>query len=53
MFIGKIQASNPARQYLGYVDKAASDKKVVKNVFHFGDAAFISGKSMFYYNDKL
>ncbi|KAJ8726236.1 hypothetical protein PYW07_000934 [Mythimna separata] len=43
VFIGKIQASNPARQYLGYVDKAASDKKVVRNVFHFGDAAFISG----------
>ncbi|XP_047041487.1 long-chain fatty acid transport protein 4-like [Helicoverpa zea] len=43
VFIGKIQAHNPARQYLGYVDKAASEKKVVKDVFQFGDAAFISG----------
>ncbi|XP_075992101.1 long-chain fatty acid transport protein 4-like [Anticarsia gemmatalis] len=43
VFIGKIQAHNPARQYLGYVDKAASEKKVVNNVFQYGDAAFISG----------
>lgn len=42
-FIGKIQANNPARQYLGYVDKAASEKKVVHNVFEYGDSAFISG----------
>uniref|UniRef100_A0A2A4K8S3 Very long-chain fatty acid transport protein n=1 Tax=Heliothis virescens TaxID=7102 RepID=A0A2A4K8S3_HELVI len=43
VFIGKIQAHNPARQYLGYVDKDASEKKVVRNVFQIGDAAFISG----------
>ncbi|CAB3249824.1 unnamed protein product [Arctia plantaginis] len=43
VFIGKIQSQNPARQYLGYVDKAASEKKIVKNVFSYNDAAFISG----------
>ncbi|XP_037297680.1 long-chain fatty acid transport protein 4 [Manduca sexta] len=43
VFIGKIQAHNPARQYLGYVDKTASEKKVVRDVFKHGDAAFISG----------
>lgn len=43
VFIGKIQAKNPARQFLGYVDKTASEKKVVRNVFTHGDSAFISG----------
>lgn len=43
MFIGKIQPNNPSRQFLGYVDKAASEKKVVRDVFAKGDAAFISG----------
>ncbi|KAI5635962.1 AMP-binding enzyme domain-containing protein [Phthorimaea operculella] len=43
VFIGKINHSNPARQYLGYVDKAASEKKVVRDVFCKGDEAFISG----------
>ncbi|XP_053625526.1 long-chain fatty acid transport protein 4-like [Plodia interpunctella] len=43
VFIGKISANNPSRQYLGYVDRAASAKKVVRDVFTKGDAAFISG----------
>ncbi|XP_041977078.1 long-chain fatty acid transport protein 4-like [Aricia agestis] len=42
-FIGKILPDNPAREYLGYVDKAASEKKIVRNVFAHGDSAFISG----------
>lgn len=42
VFIGKI-SDNPARAYLGYVDKTASDKKIVRNVFSHGDSAFISG----------
>jgi solute carrier family 27 (fatty acid transporter), member 1/4 len=42
VFIGKI-TSNPSRAFLGYVDKGASDKKVVKDVFAKGDAAFLSG----------
>lgn len=43
VFIGKISPDNPTRQYLGYVDKSASDKKIIRNVFKRGDAAFISG----------
>ncbi|XP_063838759.1 long-chain fatty acid transport protein 4-like [Ostrinia nubilalis] len=43
VFIGKISHNNPSREYLGYVDKAASEKKVVKDVFAHGDLAFISG----------
>lgn len=46
MFIGKISPDNPTREYLGYVDKSASDKKIIRNVFKRGDAAFISGKLM-------
>ncbi|CAG5056666.1 unnamed protein product [Parnassius apollo] len=43
VFIGKISPNNPTREYLGYVDKSASEKKVVRDVFKFGDSAFISG----------
>lgn len=34
---------DPSRAFLGYVDKAASSKKVVRDVFKKGDSAFISG----------
>ncbi|KAG7311656.1 hypothetical protein JYU34_002710 [Plutella xylostella] len=43
VFIGKISPNNPARAFLGYVDKAASEKKLVRDVFKHGDSAFISG----------
>lgn len=43
VFIGKINPNNPSRAFLGYVDKAASDKKIVRDVFNYGDSAFISG----------
>ncbi|XP_021197440.3 long-chain fatty acid transport protein 4 isoform X1 [Helicoverpa armigera] len=43
VFIGKIKPNNPSRAFLGYVDKAASDKKIVRDVFNYGDSAFISG----------
>ncbi|XP_026756910.2 long-chain fatty acid transport protein 4-like [Galleria mellonella] len=43
VFVGKISTTNPSREFLGYVDKVASDKKVVRNVFQQGDSAFISG----------
>ncbi|KPJ11959.1 Long-chain fatty acid transport protein 4 [Papilio machaon] len=43
VFIGKISPNNPTREYLGYVDKSASEKKVVRDVFKYGDSAFISG----------
>ncbi|XP_075992100.1 long-chain fatty acid transport protein 4-like isoform X2 [Anticarsia gemmatalis] len=43
VFIGKIKPNNPSRAFLGYVDKEASDKKIVRDVFTHGDSAFISG----------
>lgn len=43
VFIGKITANNPTRAFLGYVDKKASSKKIVNDVFRRGDAAFLSG----------
>ncbi|XP_045470323.1 long-chain fatty acid transport protein 4-like isoform X1 [Harmonia axyridis] len=43
VFIGRIIANNPSRAFLGYVDKKASDKKVVNDVFYHGDKAFLSG----------
>lgn len=43
VFIGKIIPGNPSRAFLGYVDKKASEKKIVRDVFKIGDAAFISG----------
>lgn len=42
-FIGKIIPNNPSRAFLGYVDKQASSKKIVHNVFKKGDSAFLSG----------
>ncbi|XP_072401319.1 long-chain fatty acid transport protein 4-like isoform X2 [Diabrotica undecimpunctata] len=43
VFIGKIIPNNPSRAFLGYVDEEASKKKVVHDVFHHGDSAFLSG----------
>lgn len=43
VFIGKIIPNNPSRAFLGYVDKAASQKKIVSDVFQHGDSAFLSG----------
>lgn len=43
VFIGKIIKGNPSREFLGYVDKKASEKKIVHDVFKKGDMAFLSG----------
>ncbi|XP_065076114.1 long-chain fatty acid transport protein 4-like [Ochlerotatus camptorhynchus] len=43
VFIGKILPNNPSRAFLGYVDKSASEKKIVRDIFKKGDAAFLSG----------
>ncbi|XP_065353304.1 long-chain fatty acid transport protein 4 [Cloeon dipterum] len=43
VFIGKIIPNDPIRAFLGYVDKSASEKKVVRDVFKIGDSAFLSG----------
>ncbi|XP_012539295.1 long-chain fatty acid transport protein 4 isoform X1 [Monomorium pharaonis] len=42
-FIGKISPNNPTRAFLGYVDKKASEKKVIYDVITKGDSAFLSG----------
>ena len=57
--IGKI--GNDARsEYTGYVDKVASDKKILRDVFEKGDAWFRSGDLMrtdsdgyFYFVDRI
>lgn len=43
VFIGKIIPHDPSRAFLGYVDKSASEKKIVRDVFKRGDSAFLSG----------
>lgn len=43
VFVGKIISNDPSRAFLGYVDQAASKKKIVYDVFNRGDSAFISG----------
>lgn len=43
VIVGKIIESNPSRQFLGYVNHKDSEKKVVRDVFEKGDAAFLSG----------
>ncbi|KAL0849047.1 hypothetical protein ABMA28_013410 [Loxostege sticticalis] len=43
MFIGLIAQGNASREYHGYVDKTDSNKKLVRDVFQKGDAAFVSG----------
>lgn len=42
-FVGKIIESDPTRAFDGYANKEASEKKIVRNVFKHGDAAFASG----------
>lgn len=44
-FVGKI-SSDPSRAFDGYVDEEASKKKVIYDIFDFGDSAFISGDIM-------
>lgn len=43
LFVGKIAPKDPAREFTGYSDKKASEKKVVQNVFNEGDKWFNSG----------
>ena len=41
--LGRIDSSDPRAEFTGYLDPAASDKKVVRNVFAEGDAWFRTG----------
>jgi fatty-acyl-CoA synthase len=58
--IGKIANDDARSEYSGYVDKAASDKKVLRDVFTRGDAWFRTGDLMktdgegyFYFIDRI
>ena len=42
-FVGQIVKNHPVRDFDGYADKAATQKKIVKNVWKSGDMCFRSG----------
>ena len=42
-FVGKIVKNNPSRSFDGYVDKSATEKKIVRNVISNNDMWFRSG----------
>lgn len=59
MFIGLIKQGNASREFNGYLDKEASAKKVIENVFKKGDRAFLTGDILvqdelgyFYFKDR-
>lgn len=43
MFIGLIKEGNASREFNGYLDREASMKKIIENVFVKGDKAFVTG----------
>jgi len=43
MLIGLIESNDPTREFHGYVDKKASNKKIMTNVFKRGDKYFLTG----------
>nr|KAG5710616.1 hypothetical protein BaRGS_013262 [Batillaria attramentaria] len=40
---GKIVKGNPVREFDGYVNKGATEKKILRDVFKKGDQAFMTG----------
>ncbi|MFZ4605723.1 MAG: long-chain-acyl-CoA synthetase [Caulobacter sp.] len=58
--IGRIDTSDPRTTFTGYADKAATEKKVLRDVFQKGDAWFRTGDLMrqdadgyFYFIDRI
>ena len=41
--VGKIITGDPFREFDGYVNKQATEKKTAKHVFRKGDMAFLTG----------
>ncbi|CAL1533981.1 unnamed protein product [Lymnaea stagnalis] len=57
--MGKIVKGDPVREFDGYVDDNATSKKIIKDVFKKGDAAFSTGDILimdelgyFYFRDR-
>ena len=42
--VGKIVIGDPTREFDGYVNRKASEKKTARDVFRKGDMAFLTGK---------
>jgi fatty acid transporter, putative len=60
LLIGKIENNHPFKDFSGYVDKAATTKKIIKDVFQKGDSYFSSGDLLtmdeygyFYFTDRF
>jgi fatty-acyl-CoA synthase len=58
--IGEIKATDARAEFSGYADKAASEKKILRDVFEKGDAWFATGDLMrqdeegyFYFVDRV
>ncbi|KAJ8679470.1 hypothetical protein QAD02_015257 [Eretmocerus hayati] len=59
MFIGLIKQGNASREFNGYLDREASKKKIIEDVFVRGDKAFLTGDILvqdefgyFYFKDR-
>ena len=46
-FVGKIIKGDPVKDFHGYADKKATEKKIARDVFAKGDYCFLSGKIIF------
>lgn len=44
--VGKIVKGDALREFDGYVNKQATDKKVCPDVFKKGDIAFLTGRNL-------
>lgn len=46
-FVGKIVQNHPSRGFDGYVDKTATDSKIIRDVLRRGDSYFRSGDLLY------
>lgn len=46
-FVGKIVKNHPSRSFEGYLDKAATDSKIIRDVLKKGDMYFRSGDLLY------
>ncbi|XP_043252289.1 long-chain fatty acid transport protein 4-like [Colletes gigas] len=60
MLIGLIKEGNASREFNGYLDRQASETKIIENVFVKGDKAFLTGDILIedecgyiYYKDRV